>query len=82
MSADPVALARQWAHELPVECARRLAAALRDGPEAVRALHREATLPLSTSAAARALDLVQTVWVPRTPSAQLRRPSGTEPPWV
>lgn len=59
MSADPVALARQWAHELPVEFARRLAAALRDGPEAVRALHREATLPLSTSAAARALELVQ-----------------------
>lgn len=60
MSLDPAALARQWARELPVAFAYRLADALRDGPDAVRSLRHETTLPSSLGAVGRALELVQT----------------------
>lgn len=57
MTADPAALARRWADELPGDFARRLATALRAGPQHVRDLQGDAVLPQSAAAVRTALRL-------------------------
>jgi hypothetical protein len=59
VTREPVASARRWAEHLPREFARRLADALRAGPDAVRALQLEAVLPESAAAVRAALDLAE-----------------------
>jgi phosphatidylserine/phosphatidylglycerophosphate/cardiolipin synthase-like enzyme len=59
VSPEPVASARRWAKHLPREFARRLADALRAGPDAVRALQVEAVLPESAAAVRAALELAE-----------------------
>lgn len=88
MTVDPVALARDWAAELPHEFNRRLAAALNDGAEAVEALKAAAALPWSIAAAQRALELARAGAGPYTSGAltalldtQLEQPTIT-PVWT
>jgi phosphatidylserine/phosphatidylglycerophosphate/cardiolipin synthase-like enzyme len=57
MTQDLVAVARDWADELPRDFARRLAVALRLGPDAVHHLRAEAVLPPSDAAVRMAMDL-------------------------
>lgn len=57
MTIDPTETARRWAQHLPREFARQLAAALRDGREALQALRTHAVLPASAAAVRTALDL-------------------------
>lgn len=59
MTPDPVALAHQWAHQLPGDFARRLAGAMRDGPDALRALQHATVLPISADAVRQALELAE-----------------------
>ena len=59
MSQSPEALAATWAKELPREFCRKLAIALRSGPEAVRALKAAAVLPSSLVAVKAALEILQ-----------------------
>ncbi len=55
VTPSPASLARQWAQHLPREFARTLAEALVAGPDAVRALRGDATLPSSRQAVEQAL---------------------------
>lgn len=50
MTLNAEGAAREWSQQLPREFARRLADALREGPEKVRALRAEAVLPESSAA--------------------------------
>ena len=55
--ADPDEVARLWANELPRDFARRLASAMRAGPEAIHSLQLEVVLPASAAAARLAFEL-------------------------
>lgn len=57
MTIDAAQTGRRWALELPREFARQLAAALRQGPEALQALRTHAVLPGSAAAVRTALEL-------------------------
>lgn len=57
MSANALRLARQWATNLPGPFSHQLADALRQGPDAVRAL--PATLPASTAARHQAIAVAE-----------------------
>lgn len=59
MTADLADLARRWSDELPAPFVRRLAGALRDGPDAVRSLSDEPFLPASADAARRAAEVCE-----------------------
>lgn len=57
MKPDADGLTATWAAELPRDFNRKLAAALRSGPQAVQALKAVTALPESLTAAQQALDL-------------------------
>lgn len=57
MNGDPLVFARRWADELPRDFARRLAAALRAGPQALTSLRDDAVLPASAAAVRAAREL-------------------------
>jgi len=59
MTPDPTNAAQKWAKELPRDFARQLAAALRNGEEALQALRSDAVLPASTAAVHTALKLTK-----------------------
>ncbi len=59
MTLDPVAVATQWAEELPREFARDLAAALRQGPSSLHALQARVALPASSAAVRTGVRLVE-----------------------
>lgn len=59
MTVDPAETARRWAQQLPRDFARQLAAALRDGREAVQALRSDTVLPASAAAVRTALGLTR-----------------------
>jgi cardiolipin synthase A/B len=59
VTLDPAEIARNWSQQLPREFARHLATALRDGHEALQALHSSAVLPASAAALRTAVDLVR-----------------------
>jgi len=59
VTPNPAALARQWARQLPEDFARRLARAMREGPDATRALQQSAVLPPSAAAVRQAVELTE-----------------------
>jgi phosphatidylserine/phosphatidylglycerophosphate/cardiolipin synthase-like enzyme len=59
VTPNPAALTRQWANQLPGDFARRLAKALQEGPDAIRALQQVAVLPQSAAAVRQAIELTE-----------------------
>lgn len=57
--SDPIALARNWANQLPTPFTATLAAALRAGPDAVRALRQQSLGSASKAAVERALTIAK-----------------------
>jgi phosphatidylserine/phosphatidylglycerophosphate/cardiolipin synthase-like enzyme len=55
MVSNSTVIAREWAQQLPKEFAKRLADALRDGPDAIHALQATTVLPISRAAVQQAL---------------------------
>jgi cardiolipin synthase len=59
VTLDPAVLAKQWAHHLPGDFARRLADAMYQGSAALHTLQSAAVLPTSAAAVRDALQVVE-----------------------